>query len=268
MSVTSNGPAQHNAPVTPRPSAAVVLLRATTAASEGVEVFMVRRHIRSEFVPDAFVFPGGSVQPSDADDERAPGVCAAASTLPDDATALGSGYRVAALRECFEEAGVLLAHRGAAPLRIPADAVARFSAYRDRLNENLLTLGQLAAQEGLTLATDALLHWAHWVTPTAFPKRFTTHFFLAPMPDGQEAAHDALETTAGVWISPEAALAQYEQGTFPLVFATIHQLRALTGLADIVAARARFGGKTPPTIMPHVVQRDGEDVILMPDEEG
>lgn len=251
---------QHS-PVTPRPASAVVLVR--QRAGGGIEVFMVRRHIHSEFVPDAFVFPGGSVKPADIEAERDPAVSAPVASV---ATALGTGFRVAALRECFEEAGVLIARRGPAALSIEQSDVPRFAAYRDALANDKLTLADLAAREGLTLATDELLHWAHWITPLTFPKRFDTHFFLTEMPAGQEAAHDELETTAGTWVSPEEALARYEVGDFTLVFATIHQLRALSGLASVTAARERFGGAPPRTIMPRVVERDGQEVILLPDE--
>jgi 8-oxo-dGTP pyrophosphatase MutT (NUDIX family) len=249
-------------PVTPRPAAAIVLLRAGPGGG-GVEVFMVRRHVRNEFAPDVFVFPGGSVKPADREAELAPGICAAAGLGP---TTLGSGFRAAALRECFEEAGVLLAHQGAGPLAIGPDAVARFATYRAGLQDRSLDLARIATDEGLTLATDDLLHWAHWITPEAFAMRFDTHFFLAEMPPEQEAAADQLETTADIWIAPAEALRQFEAGTFPLVFATIHQLRALAEMGTVAQTRARFAGTTPRTIMPRVVERDGANVILLPDE--
>jgi hypothetical protein len=101
----------------------------------------------------------------------------------------------------------------------------------------------------------------------SLPKRFDTHFFLASMPDQQEAAHDQLETTAGVWITPHDALAGFARGEFPIVFATIHQLQELAQLERLEDAWQRFGGRIPRTIMPRVVQRDGADVIVLPDEE-
>lgn len=252
-------------PVSPRPASAVVLARAHVGG--GVEVFMVRRHIRSEFVPDAFVFPGGSVQAGDVETEGTPGACGPDVPGP---TALGTGFRVAALRECFEEAGVLLARRDGKPLAIRPEDIERFQAYRDRLNharETNETLAAVARGEDLTLATDELVHWAHWITPEAFPKRFDTHFFLIAMPEGQEAAHDHLETTAGVWITPEDALAGFARGEFPIVFATIHQLQELTGLTSVGAAIQRYRGTDVATIMPRVVQRDGQAVIMLPTEE-
>jgi 8-oxo-dGTP pyrophosphatase MutT (NUDIX family) len=248
--------------VSPRPSSAVVLARELPAG--GFEVFMVRRHIKSEFVPDAFVFPGGSVKPQDSEAEQVPGLCAPVAGGP---TALGSGFRVAALRECFEEAGVLLARRGDRPLAITAADTPRFAAYRDALFADRTTLADIAAREALTVATDDLLWWAHWITPEAMPKRFTTHFFLAPMPPDQEAAHDQLETTDGVWRTPAEALAGFERGDFPLVFATIHQLRELAGIESLEAARARYAQATPRTIRPRVVQHEGRPIILHPDDE-
>ena len=250
-------------PVTPRPAATCVLMRPHTGndAGEGVEVFMVRRHIQSEFAPDVYVFPGGSVNAGDRLAEEAPGLCIPAADDP-----LGEGFHVAALRECFEEAGVLLAWRDGAPLTIDEGDLARFTAYRDALQRRDLTMETLAERERLTFATDALTHWAHWITPEAFPKRFDTHFYLAEMPASQEAAYDHLETTDGVWITPEAASAGHEHGDFPLVFAQIHQLRELHGLRSVSDARARFAGRLPRTIMPRVVERGGAQVILLPDE--
>jgi 8-oxo-dGTP pyrophosphatase MutT (NUDIX family) len=124
---------------------------------------MVRRHVRSEFVPSVFVFPGGSVKSEDVATEETPNLCQPFATGP---TRLGSGFRAAALRECFEEAGVLLARRGAELLGGAPGEVERFASYRDRMNHQGLTLTQLAEQEGLTLATEELLHWAHWITPS------------------------------------------------------------------------------------------------------
>jgi hypothetical protein len=118
------------------------------------------------------------------------------------------------------------------------------------------------------LATDALVHWAHWITPEAMPKRFDTHFFLAAMPAGQHAMHDALEVTDSIWVTPEDALARHAAGEFPLVFATVRQLRQLTGLTDVGSAQERFTGVTPRTIMP-IAQRgpDGGFVVHIPDSD-
>jgi 8-oxo-dGTP pyrophosphatase MutT (NUDIX family) len=251
--------------VAPRLAAAVVLMRSGSSAS--IEVFMVRRHVRSEFVPDVFVFPGGSVQAGDRDTEATAGLCApvGAGPLP-----LGAGVRAAALRELFEEAGALLAYRRDERWTADASALDRVAGYRTELIAGRTTLGNIAAREGLRLATDDLAYWAHWITPDGMPKRFDTHFFLAEEQSGQTAIHDNVEVTASAWVTPEAALDGYEQGRFPLVFATVRQLRELVGLGTPEEAFARFAGITPPTIMPIATRaEDGTILVRIPgDPEG
>jgi 8-oxo-dGTP pyrophosphatase MutT (NUDIX family) len=190
-----------------------------------------------------------------------------ASTAHSGPTALEAGFRAAAIRECFEEAGVLLASRNGQPLDFTGAEAERFVGYRTQLQRKEITLNEIVAREELMLLTDELLHWAHWITPEAWPKRFDTHFFLAEAPQGQLAAHDDLETTESVWIAPAVALSGFEAGAFPLVFATVHQLRDLSDFTSYAAARERLAGVTPETIMPRIVEREGASVILMPGEE-
>lgn len=247
-------------PVPPRLAAAVALAR--NRAAGGIEVFMVRRHVRSDFAPDVYVFPGGSVTAADVEVEAMPDLCIPA---PGGVTALGTGLRVAALRELFEEAGVLLAYRQEERLRLTAEVAARLEGYRTDLCAGAERLGNIAAREEMRLATGDLVHWAHWITPEAMPKRFDTHFFLAEAPDGQLARHDAIEVTDSAWLTPEEALAGHARREFPLVFATVRQLRELAGLADVAAARARFAGQTPSTIMPVATRvPDGGIVVHIP----
>ena len=158
-----SAPTSTSAPVTPRPASAVVLARPAGRTPNaptppdgvaGIEVFMVRRHVRSEFVPDAFVFPGGSVGPDDAAAETAPGLCDGA---PDGPTTLGTGFRVAAIRECFEEAGVLLAMRQGEAAGFTPDDLPRLAALRAALNRHETTTGAIAQALGVTLATAELL---------------------------------------------------------------------------------------------------------------
>jgi 8-oxo-dGTP pyrophosphatase MutT (NUDIX family) len=218
--------------VQPRLASAVMLLR-DTAPGQGIEVFMVRRVIQSDFMPDVFVFPGGSVS---ADDRAAEQVCtpvAPGKADPEGRTILGGGTRAAAIRELFEEAGVLLAYRGEQILAIGEDDIARFDGYRQAFNQRKGSLIEMAHAENLRLATDRLGYFAHWITPEGMPKRFDTHFFITTAPAEQQAAHDRLETSDGIWISPAEALARSERSEFPLVFATIHQLRELAAFHNV-----------------------------------
>jgi 8-oxo-dGTP pyrophosphatase MutT (NUDIX family) len=251
-------------PVTPRLSSAVLLLR-QNPSDGALEVFMVRRHIQSDFMPDVYVFPGGSVMSSDGEAEVTAGVCVPNDALAP-ATALGTGVRVAAIREMFEEAGVLLALQDDAPLAPDAARTARLAEWRNRLQRNETTIAEVAAAEDLVLATDALTYYAHWITPEAFPKRFTTHFFLALHSAGQEATADEIETVGGVWVQPGIALREHEADRFPLVFATVHHLYGLLSFATPDDAITTWRGRVPQTIMPRVLKRGEREIILMPDE--
>jgi len=247
----------------PRLAAAVVLLR-DRPEGRGFEVFMVRRHARSEFVPDVFVFPGGSVDPKDREAETLMGRSVPGAYSAD--TALGRGVRAAAIRELFEEAGVLLAYR-ADGLPLSSEMLAL---HRASLQRRAVSLAQIIEAEHLVLATDELVYFAHWITPEVLPRRFDTFFFLACLPEAQQATCDQFETTAGVWITPALALDRFARGEFPLVFATINQLRQLQAYGEISAVEAAAQARNAeiPAIMPRVVVRGGERVILLPGEPG
>jgi 8-oxo-dGTP pyrophosphatase MutT (NUDIX family) len=214
---------------------------------------MVRRVIQSDFMPDVYVFPGGSVSKDDNAAELTGGICAPVTASPADPegrTALGSGMRAAAIRELFEEAGILLAYRDGKMLPIPEEQVAHFDTYRHAFQQRTGSLVEMARAEGLTLATDLLGYFAHWITPEGMPKRFDTHFFITTAPVEQQAVPDRLETSDGIWIEPSVALAGYERDTFPLVFATIYQLRELADFAGVQAALAHTATRHVPTRLP------------------
>lgn len=251
--------------VQPRLAATVMLLRAG-AFGQGMEVFMVRRSVQSEFVPDVYVFPGGSVMADDRVAEQTGGICmpvAPTQADPEGRTSLGNGVRVAAIREVFEEANVLLAYREDVMLAVNAELVERFAAYRRAFNERKGSLVEMAQTERLILATDRLAYFAHWITPEPMPKRYDTHFFLAVAPAEQEALYDRLETSDGVWIQPEEALQRFEQKQFPIVFATYHQLRDLAAFQSVDEAIAATTTRYVPTRMPVIEVRDGKRYVYL-----
>lgn len=260
---------EHNRMVVqPRLAAAVMLLR-DAAAGEGIEVFMVRRVIQSDFMPDVYVFPGGSVTADDRAAELAEGVCtpvAPSSADPEGRTMLGNGTRAAAIRELFEEAGVLLAYRTGEILAIGDQDVPRFAAYRQAFHQRRGSLVEMAHAENLMLATDRLGYFAHWITPEGMPKRFDTHFFLITAPAEQQAAHDRLETSEGIWIAPAEALVRFERGGFPLVFATIHQLRELAAFGSVKEALESTATQHVPTRIPILVQEDGKARVYLQED--
>ncbi len=193
---------------TPVPAATVILLRDGDVSPE---VLLLERHAKSEFLPDLYVFPGGRVDAHDhelSDHLPAGGTEAARRALPDTAPELAPALFVAAIRETFEEAGILLARRRGERDLLGAEAAQRLAHHRLDVQGGSLRFGDLVEKEELELASDLLSVHAHWITPELVPRRFDTFFFSALAPEGQLAAHDGIESTDDVWIRPEDALEQ------------------------------------------------------------
>jgi len=238
----------------PRPAATVLLLRDSPA---GLQVFMVVRHDAIDFAGGALVFPGGRV---DDDDHLLAGradVYAPAEN-PD---SVASSLRVAAIRETFEECGVLLARtRGAAPL-IPAARLLDIErAHREKLCTGKIGFGAVLDAENLSLAPDLLVPYAHWITPRHQRKRYDTHFFLTAAPPDQVAAHDGSESVDSIWITPHEALAGQETGRFKLVFPTFLNLRKLGRHTTAPAALAAARQASVVTVMPELMHKDENGV--------
>jgi len=254
--------------VQPRLASTVLLVRDIVAEPVGLEVFMVRRVVQSEFMPDVYVFPGGSVSADDLLAEQVEELCAPVSSFvadPEGRTSLGTGVRVAAIREAFEEANVLLAYQADQQfLAIDNDAVARFAAYRQAFNERNGSIVELAKREHLLLATDSLIYFSHWITPEGAPKRYDTHFFLSSMPPEQEALYDQLETSAGTWIQPGHALERFAVGGFPLAFPTYHQLRDLARCHSV--QEALVIERYVPTHLPLLKLIDDVQHVYLPED--
>lgn len=256
-------------PAQPRLSSAVMLLRDAPVAVGGLEVFMVRRVIQSDFMPDVYVFPGGSVQADDVATEQTTEICRApAASDPDGRTTLGRGVRAAALRELFEEAGILLAYQDNEILAVRAENRARFADYRRTFHERTGSLVTMMRTEHLTLACDRLHYFAHWITPEGLPKRFDTHFFLATAPAEQQAIYDNLETSEGTWVAPAEALERAQRDEFPIVFATIHQLHDLARFTSAAEALQAATDAPVQTRAPMLIERAGQFHVHLPDQAG
>ena len=210
-------------------------------------------------MPGAYVFPGGAVDTADAS-EAAFELCrnlddTAAShalSLP----AKGLSYFIAAIRECFEEAGVLLARSvdTGEEVRFDHPAIeARFNSARHRVHEGTLDLIELCKAEGLRLMTDRIQYTAHWVTPMGESRRFDTRFFLARAPHAQVPLHDDNETIASLWVNPAVALERERAGELVMLPPTIACLKFLEPhrSADLALAAAAAIG-VPPRILPKV----------------
>lgn len=259
-------------PAAPKDAASVLLLRDASGGS-GIEVLMVRRHAGSDFAADMHVFPGGGVEDSDCGDEATRlcagmGLDSALALLPDAPyPARALGILVAGIRETFEETGILLAREATGELvDCRGEAAARFAAYREEMREGRLSFMEMVAREGLELAVDRLVYFAHWITPEISPIRFDTRFFLAAAPPCQVAAQDDVEVTDHVWISPAEALERNERGTFAMLPPTIVNLMALKRFASVGEALSSSAGRDIPTIAPRVVIEHGRMKLLMPED--
>jgi 8-oxo-dGTP pyrophosphatase MutT (NUDIX family) len=205
----------------PLRAATVMLLR---DGNDGMEVFMIVRHHNSDVHAGALVFPGGRVEAEDYDLAIDGAVFPAQNGV--DATM--AALRVAAVRETFEECGVLLARaRGEEALVGAARLREIEAAHRAVMTRGERTFGAILAAENLVLAAETMVYFAHWITPERSPKRFDTHFFLAAAPSDQVALHDGQEAVDSVWIRPGTALERARAGTYQLRFPTQMNLQKL-----------------------------------------
>jgi 8-oxo-dGTP pyrophosphatase MutT (NUDIX family) len=256
-SVTDNQPPASGAPA--RPAATALILR---DGSDGLEVFMVVRHHEIDFASGALVFPGGKVDAEDASTEWDGLV---SGTSPE---SLDRAFAVAALRETFEEAGILIARpRGRDNLIDAGNAHRLVAAHRESAQQAGFI--DLIRGARLELAMDLLVRFAHWITPAGLPKRYDTHFFLVAAPVDQAGAHDGSESVEGFWIRPAQALRDAKEGRRSLVPATRLNLDKLSRSATVADAVAAARKSTIVTVMPQVTRNpDGSRSLKIPSAAG
>jgi 8-oxo-dGTP pyrophosphatase MutT (NUDIX family) len=212
----------------PLPAATILLLR---NSSEQIKVFMQQRSYQASFVGGAFVFPGGKVDEQDSyfseaylklpkNDEQ--------KVVFQKPNALRAA--IAAIRECFEEARVLLAYDDNKDsndelLSIETESeIAEYELFRNKLNANEISFEDLCQQKGLRLAIDRLVFLGHWVTPESSAQRFDTLFFACESPENQEGIHDDYESIESVWWGANEALAKFKKGEIQLIYPTVISL--------------------------------------------
>jgi 8-oxo-dGTP pyrophosphatase MutT (NUDIX family) len=250
--------------VTPRPASTILLLRESAAEKE-IEVFMMVRHYEIDFNSGALVFPGGSVDKGDNEIIARSELYSGGEGL--DAADLS--FRIAAIRETFEESGILLARPRGSNSLIDAKKASEIEAsHRAVLCEGKTTFLKVLADNGLVLALDELVPYAHWITPEGMPKRFDTWFFLAAAPPEQVGAHDGRESTDSIWVSPREALAGGESGRFKLPFPTTRNLIRLGKQPSVRAALDDMRGKPIVTVMPVMTKINGGRQLRIPREAG
>ena len=218
-------------PVTPVPSATILLAR---DGANGLEVFMVKRHHQIDFASGALVFPGGKAAKGDYDTALADFTDGAAD-WPTEMRALGA----TAIREAFEESGILLARPEGSDALLPAERLPALDHYRKPLDKGELGLAEMLRAEKLRLACDRLVRFAHWITPKLMPKRFDTQFFLAAAPAGHLGQHDGRESVDSVWLAPDAAIADRKRWSimFPTKLNLMKLAKSKTVEEALAAAR-------------------------------
>jgi 8-oxo-dGTP pyrophosphatase MutT (NUDIX family) len=266
---------RHGTEVPVRDAATVMILR---DGPGGLEVFMLRRNLNSDFVGGAYVFPGGGVDDADRHVDL-DAVCQGRSD--ESASAQlgiergGLAYWVAAVRECFEEAGLLLARPqgqvGGDVIRLDDPEVAeRFDRHRLAVDRGDRRLVDVCTDEGLQLAVDTIHYFSHWITPVGAPRRYDTRFFVARAPEAQVGLHDDREVIANLWIRPGDALARHRAGEYELIFPTIRSLEALERFATVDdALTAAAAVEVVPAILPRIVAEPaGGFRIALPGDPG
>lgn len=247
-------------PAEPLASATILLLRDTPG---GLEVLMQQRHQEVGVFSGALAFPGGKVVPRDSSPEvraRADGV----ETHSDEELA----FAASAVRECFEECGVLLAREAAGgPL---VDGARARTAFGDRpsLDAGELALDAFLEKHDLRLALDQMVPFSHWVTPTFVPRRFDTWFYVAGVPEGQTEDSESRETVEMIWIRPQDALKAAEAGERSLYFATRLNVLELTEAETVADALERARGKSIPVTMPERVETENGAVLRLGEDSG
>ena len=244
-------------PANPLPSATILLLR---DGASGLEVFMVKRHHQIDFASGALVFPGGKLDPHDND----PALRAhadGAENLDD----LRLSLAACAIREGFEESGILLARKPGASGYIDAGASSALAPWRPKLNNSEAGLAEFLTRENLRLGCDGLVPFAHWVTPVFMPKRFNTFFYLAATPVGQLGRHDGSESVDSVWINPNDAI---EDKRWTIIFPTKVNLLKLGEAKTVAQAIANAKASRIVTIEPKMIERDGKRLITIPKDAG
>ena len=254
-------------PALPSPAATLALIRAGAA----VEVLLIQRHHGSRFAGGDFVFPGGKIESDDNPDDAVawcvgltPASAARRLGLGDSRAALG--YWVGAIREAFEEVGVLLAYAPDGEFVMPRSD--RFAEYRRACHADNRAFWDMLRTERLTLATDRLVYFAHWITPEENPIRFDTRFFVAEAPRGQEATADDEEIIGVRWLTPREALEARRRGEMSLRFPTVKNLELLGIAPSVPDVLARLAQREVPAIRPRVIVQGDVQRVLLPGDPG
>ena len=246
----------------PIPSSTIVIAR-NNQLGTGIEIFMVVRHHQIDFASGALVFPGGKVSESDFDSDLRKQTNT--DSKPDE-TQLP--LMVAAIREAFEESGILFARSTESSSLVTNEIAEKLEPYRAQLEKNHCSMAEFTRKESLSLALDELHHFAHWVTPDMVPKRFDTHFYLARAPEGHLGSHDGQESVDSIWISPQQALSDADNGKLKVIFPTRMNLMRLAQYASVEEAIVATKQQEVVRVVPWTEQKEAGAMLCIPENAG
>jgi 8-oxo-dGTP pyrophosphatase MutT (NUDIX family) len=247
-------------------AATVILIRSSN--SYAWEIFLARRHQKQSFMAGAYVFPGGQLEDADNDPQLENYIKTAdifdPSQLLQDSSLSGEkalGFFIAAIRETFEEAGIFLGGKTSGNFISlnNEETLHRFNHYRRQINASHITLTEIARKENILFFPDALVPYAHWITPEFEKKRFNTRFFLAKLPHGQTPVADAAELTESLWVTPQKALEMHRRKEIILMPPTLKTIEELTAFRDI---EKLFSATRKKIIYPILPQLTGNSLKL------
>lgn len=240
--------------VVPKPAATVVLMR---DADGELQVLLLKRHRASGFVPGAYVFPGGRIDEADHD-PRLVANCA----VPERG-GVPAHFWYGAVREVFEETGVLIARDASGRWAPDASSSDEIEAWREKLMNDATSLIEIVEKEKLTLVLDDVVYFSHWITPEAEPRRYDTRFFAAALPAGRQIRADEREMVDALWIAPSEALERFSANRLPMVFPTVRTLQDLAKYASVDEALDALRKQRVEPVLPRLVRTaDGVGIVI------
>lgn len=246
-------------PPVPKLSATILLLR----NAPELQVLMVKRHYQIDFASGALVFPGGKAREEDSSDEWN-------AYVSGEFEGANRAARIAAIREAFEESGILIAMKDSCShTYLENSTLAKLDPLRSAVDREEESFLKLIAEHELRLPLRHLVHFGHWVTPVMMPKRFDTHFYIAETPPEQIPVHDGRETTDAVWLNPSVALEMEASKEATIIFPTRMNLKKLAQAKNVAQAMELFADKEVVTVEPRVSKDEhGRPCLKIPEEAG
>ncbi len=242
------------------PASTVLIIR---NGKTGLEVFMVVRNHEIDFASGALVFPGGKVDKNDYDEKLKN-----LSYIDEENEFENLPFKIAAIRESFEEANVLFANDNTSNSLVSINRLKNLNKWRQKFNNNTASMIEFASMEGLSFSTKNLIPFAHWITPEKMPKRFDTRFYIAEAPKDHEGEHDGSESVDSIWINPQQALEDCYSNKRTIIFPTRLNLEKLSKSSSVEEALDRARNSKIVTVMPSISKIEGEAFLTIPENAG